>query len=254
MLVDYHIHAAAHGEYEYSLEWLERFILNARRRGINEIGLCEHDEFLSRVNLDVVKMAQAKHKDVRIRLGMEADFIPGQDKQIRQKITANDYDYIIGSIHFINNWGFDHPDYKDRFDYYDIDDVYAAYFNLVEEMVRSGWFDVVGHLDLVKIWGHRPKTRSIISYVEPVLNAIKESGMVVEINSAGLRKPVKEIYPAAEIVRMMFNLNIPVTLSSDAHHPDQVGEDFSKIIELITRAGYRSIIQFDQHRKTVVSV
>lgn len=252
MLVDYHIHAAAHGEYEYSREWIEQFVLSARRRGIKEIGLSEHDEFSARVNMDVIKAVQAKYNDVKIRLGLEADFVPGNEDQIRQKITAADYDYVIGSIHYINNWGFDHPDYKDRFDHYDIDEIYAAYFNLVEEMVKSRLFDMVGHMDLVKIWGHRPKIRSITNYVEPILNIVKESGMVVEINSAGLRKPVKEIYPAEEIVRQMFNLNIPITLSSDAHHPDQVGEGFNESISLAAKCGYRSIIKFDRRRKIII--
>jgi histidinol-phosphatase (PHP family) len=254
MLVDYHIHAAGHGEYEYSMVWIEQFVINARRRNINEIGFSEHDEFSSWVNIDVIKAVQAKNNDIRIRLGMEADYIPGQENGIRQKVTAYDYDYVIGSIHFINNWGFDNPEYKDRFDQYNIDEIYGAYFNLVEEMIRTGLFDVVGHMDLVKIWGHRPKNRSLIDYVKPVLNTIKKSGMVVEINSAGLRKPVKEIYPAHEIVQLMFSLNIPITLSSDAHHPEQVGEGFSETIDLITRCGYRSIIQFDQHRKTVIQI
>ncbi|MGI5920807.1 MAG: histidinol-phosphatase HisJ family protein [Syntrophomonadaceae bacterium] len=254
MLVDYHIHGVAHGEYEYSFEWIEQFVLNAHQKGITEIGLCEHDEFGDRINLDVITAVQSRHPEVKIRLGLEADYVPGQNDQIRKRVSAYHYDYIIGSVHFIDGWGFDHPDFRDRFDQYDIDEVYAAYFSLVERMIKSGWFDVVGHLDLVKIWGHRPRTGSVLTWLEPVLKAVKNSDMVVEINSAGLRKPVQEIYPSSEIIKAMFELNVPITIGSDAHLPGQVGEGFHQAVETITAAGYRSIIRFDGRKKYLTAI
>lgn len=251
MLVDYHIHAAAHGEYMYSPEWIEKFIAAAAKREISEIGLSEHQEYSGLVDWTAIEKASSEIKQVKIRLGLEADYIPGQESITRRYILARNYDYIIGSVHFIQGWGFDHPDFRERFDHCDVDETYQIYFSLVCGMAQSGLYDIVGHMDLIKLWGHRPR-RHISSFISPVLKAIKLSGMAVELNSAGLRKPVHELYPAENIIKEMYNMNIPVTLGSDAHHPDQVGEDFDILVKTATRAGYNSIMVFEQRRQNKV--
>jgi histidinol-phosphatase (PHP family) len=245
MLADYHIHAAAHGEYKYTREWIQQFLDTAAGRGIAEIGLSEHLEYSQLVDLALIEKISSEAKQVKVRLGLEADYIPGQEEITRRHIMARNYDYIIGSVHFINGWGFDHPDFRERFDHCDIDETYQFYFNLVLGMVQSGLYDIVGHMDLIKLWGHRSR-RPISSFITPVLKAIRVAGMTVELNSAGLRKPVHELYPAESIITEMFNLDIPVTFGSDAHHPDQVGEDFNILIEAAARAGYNSIMTFAQ--------
>jgi histidinol-phosphatase (PHP family) len=253
MLADYHIHAAAHGEYTYSADWIEKFLAAAARRGICDIGLSEHQEYSELVDWAAVEKASSKAEQIKIRLGLEADYIPGQENLIKNHILARNYDYIIGSVHFIEGWGFDHPDFRGQFEQSDIDKTYENYFNLVQGMVQSGLYDIVGHMDLIKLWGHRPR-RNISSFISPVLKAVKWSGMVVELNSAGLRKPVHEFYPAAEIIKEMYSLNIPITLGSDAHHPDQVGEDFDILVRTASRVGYNSIMTFEQRRQIKVNM
>lgn len=253
MLVDYHVHAAAHGEYIYSPEWIEQFLAAAAKRGISEIGLSEHQEYSGLVDVSAIKIAASKVKEVKIRLGLEADYIPGQESITKRHIMAHNYDYIIGSVHFIKGWGFDHPDFRERFDHCNVDETYRIYFNLVCGMVQSGLFDTVGHMDLIKIWGHRPRS-PISSFISPLLKAVKLSGMAVELNSAGLRKPVHELYPAEDILKEMYNINIPVTFGSDAHHPDQVGEDFAVLVKTATRVGYNSIVTFEQRRQNKVLI
>jgi histidinol-phosphatase (PHP family) len=252
MLVDYHVHAAAHGEYSYSQEWISQYLDNACRRGVKEIGFSEHDEFISLVDFDLLKRMQtAGRTDIKFRLGIEMDYIPGKEKEIKEMILQRPYDYVIGSVHYIEGWGFDHPDYQGGFSERDIDDIYGQYTNILMKMVRSDCFDVVGHIDLVKIWGHRPRQKSSLYYLEPVLRAIKEHNLVIEINSAGLRKKVAELYPAADVVNMMFNYNIPITFGSDAHHPDQVGEGLRQAYQSAWQAGYRYLVRFNQHNKIV---
>lgn len=246
MLVDYHIHAAGHGEYEYSPDWIARFLETAQSRGITEIGFSEHNQYADKLDLAAVENAR-RGFDLKTRLGLEADYIPGQEHMTERAIKVCDYDYVIGSVHFISGWGFDHPDFKEQFQQYDIDEVYQEYFGLVTSMVNSGLFDIVGHLDLVKVWGYRPRHK-ITTYTEVLLKAIRASGMVVELNSAGLRKPVQEIYPAQEIIEAMYEMGIPITLGSDAHHPDQVGEDFPLLVQMARNAGYTSIMTFIQRR------
>ncbi len=248
MLQDYHIHALAHGEYQYTYDWLRTFVIAARERGITELGFSEHDEYLSRIDLAVLQRLRQEFPDMNIRLGLEVDFIPGREEHIREISRQYDFDYLIGSIHFIDGWGFDHPDFSHLFTGKDIDQIYRSYFELVHRAVKSGLFDVVGHLDLIKIWGHRPRKHSVKHYVEPLLNSIKAAGMVIEINSAGLRKPVKEIYPAPELVDLIFSRGIAVTLGSDAHHPAQLGEGLPEARQMLIDAGFKSIAGFDQRQ------
>ncbi|WP_054697336.1 PHP domain-containing protein [Syntrophomonas palmitatica] len=173
MLLDYHIHAAAHGEYRYDYEWLKSFLDTARRQGIKEVGFAEHDEFVQLIDAKVLAGLRGEYDDVRIRLGLEVDFIPGREPEIAALRNKYDWDYFIGSIHFIDGWGFDHPDYGYLFEKKDYDQVYEEYFSLVNRMALSGLFDVVGHLDLIKIWGHRPWRQSTLAYAKPVLHSIK---------------------------------------------------------------------------------
>lgn len=253
MLADYHIHVAAHGEHIYSAEWIERFLDTAVKKGISEIGFSEHQEYAEMVDWAIVERVGSKRKNIKIRCGLEADYIPGQESRARNYTMGCRYDYIIGSVHFIEGWGFDHPDFRGGFDAYDIDEIYRKYFNLVGRMAQSGLFDIVGHMDLIKIWGHRPRS-SINTFIDPVLQAIRQAGIAVELNSAGLRKPVCEMYPAQDILREMYNLNIPVTLGSDAHHPDQVGEDFDSLVQTATSVGYKAIMTFEgrKARKVII--
>lgn len=252
MLIDNHIHAVAHGEYHYNYDWLRCFAQKAKTRGINEIGFSEHDEYLERVNPKLLDDLGREYRHMKFRLGLEIDYIPGRQSFIRNLITNYPFDYVLGSVHFIEGWGFDHPDYMFRFEELDIDKVYADYFELVKEAVLSGLFDVISHLDLIKVWGHRPRKQDVLYYVEPVLQCIKQAGQVIEINSGGLRKPVAEFYPAAAIVKRMAELGIPITLGSDAHHPDQVGYKLYLAARMARQAGYSHIVKFDKRQRELV--
>jgi histidinol-phosphatase (PHP family) len=238
MLQDYHVHALAHGEYEYTYDWLKKFLITARKRQIQELGFAEHDEFLSRIDTSILKRLQEEFPDITLRLGLEVDYIPGREDYIRQISQSYDFDYIIGSVHFIDGWGFDHPDFGHLFEEKDIDQVYSRYFELVQMAVKTGLFDIIGHLDLIKIWGHRPRRHNVLFYVESLLNSIKAAGMLIEINSAGLRKPVGEMYPQQEIIKLMASKQIAVTLGSDAHHPRQVGEGLREVRGVLINAGF----------------
>ncbi len=250
MLVDYHVHVVAHGEYGYSQDWVNQFLDSASKRGIQEIGFSEHDEFMHLVDFNTFQVVQNAHRhNIDIKLGIEMDYIPGQEQNINETIRQKPYDYVIGSVHYIDGWGFDHPDFQSGFDERDIDDIYGQYAHILMQMVQSGCFDVVGHMDLVKIWGHRPRRRSSLDYLTPVLEAVRKNNMAVEINSAGLRKKVAELYPEEALVNRMFRYDIPITFGSDAHHPDQIGEGLTEAYQSARKAGYRYLVRFNQHNK-----
>ncbi len=249
MLLDYHVHAVAHGEYDYSPEWIGKFLARASELGLQEIGLAEHDEYRELINHKIIGEIQGQFPAVKIKRGLEVDFVPGREQVIKEFLASGIYDYVIGSVHFIDGWGFDHPDYRQGFESRDIDEIYQEYFNLVKKAAESGLFDIMGHIDLIKIWGHRPSRHNTAFYLEQVLRSIKAQGIVIEINSGGMRKPVGEIYPAPEILNMMRALDIPITLGSDAHHPDQVGEGLQQAARLACQAGYRRVVSFEGRRQ-----
>lgn len=242
MSVDYHVHVVAHGEYHYNEEWLDQYMDRAQQRGIQAIGLIEHDQFRSRVDRSLLEAV--KRPNISIATGLEIDFAPGREKQIKEMIDNSCLDYTMGSVHFIDDWAFDHPDHRSGFDALDIDQVYSDYYALIDKLVKSRLFDIVGHLDLIKIWGHRPLKKDSLQHVQPILHSIKASPMVIEINSAGLRKPVQEMYPAQEIIEKMFQLGLPVTMGSDAHHPDQVAEGLADVSRTLWSIGYRKVVAF----------
>ena len=248
MLNDYHIHALAHGEYKYSYEWLQLFIEKALQQQLNEIGFAEHDEFRHLIDFALVSQLKERFTDIKIKMGLELDYLPGREDEINKIKAEHDWDYLIGSVHFIEGWAFDHPDHKGRFTTDDIDEIYFNYFKLVGKAVEANCFDIVGHFDLVKIWGYRPTRNQLLHYVQPVLESVKDAGIAVEINTSGLRKPVREIYPAMEIINKMKSMNIPILFGSDAHHPEQVGMDIKEAALIAQRAGYNEMVSFSQRK------
>ncbi len=248
MLQDYHVHTLAHGEYQYTYDWLKKFLITARERQIFELGFAEHDEFVSQIDISVLKRLQEEFPDIKLKLGLEVDYIPGREDYIQQLEQSCDFDYIIGSVHFIDGWGFDHPDFRHLFEEKDIDQIYGRYFELVQMAVDSGLFDIIGHLDLIKIWGHRPRQNNILFHVKQLLKSIKAAGMIIEINSAGLRKPVGEIYPQQDIIDLIASKQIAVTLGSDAHHPRQVGEGLQEVRGVLINAGFTHLASLQQRQ------
>lgn len=140
-----------------------------------------------------VKEAAERYGDkITVLLGYEIDYLPGY---IDEAVLTRACDYLIGSVHFIDEWGFDNPEFIGRYEGLDIDDAYRLYFGLVEAMALSGKFDIVGHLDLLKVFKFLP-TKDIRLLAEGALKAIKKANMSIEINVSGYRKPVAEAYPS----------------------------------------------------------
>lgn len=248
MLVDYHIHALGHRGGDYSEEILVEYFSVARRQGIEEIGFTEHDNYLSGLAPEAIAAAARRFPYLQARLGLEVSYRPEREKEIRDFAKNFNFDYLIGSVHHIGEWMFDHPACISGYASWDISELYQAYFSLVEKMVRSGLFDVVGHLDLVKVFDYRP-SGDVLTYAQGALKAIVDAGMAVEVNTAGLFRPCKEIYPARELLARCYDLNIPVTLGSDAHEPEQVGREFGLAREILYQVGYRKLTRFTNRQQ-----
>ncbi|MFW6270175.1 MAG: histidinol-phosphatase HisJ family protein [Bacillota bacterium] len=255
-LVDYHTHPYSHGEVNVDLEYLKTFVSQAKKRELKELGFSDHDIFLDNVDWNQL-ISFKKSSILPLKLGIEIGYREGKEDEFKKILNKYPLDYVIGSVHYIGDWNFDHPDFINEFEKRDIHEIYSDYFSILGKAVTSGLFDIVGHLDLIKIYNYYPQPKhkkTILDYAEPVLEKIKQKDLVVEINTNGLNKPVREIYPAKKIIKKMYSMNIPVTLGSDAHTPDRVGEKLSEVAELISEIGYQKIACFKERKKHFVKL
>ncbi len=183
----------------------------------------------------------------KILAGFEVDF-PLFDTFDRRYLQDPRIDYLIGSCHFIGDWPFDHDAYIEEFEKHDINDIYRQYLAILDDLVSSGMFQIVGHFDLVKKFGHRA-TEDLSSEIRTIAKKIAASNMAAEINTSGLIKPVKEIYPAENIIQIFFEESVPVTLGSDSHAPEHVGYGFRDAVNLLKKTGYTSICYFEKRNR-----
>jgi histidinol-phosphatase (PHP family) len=263
MLTDYHLHlrpddTGEAGRY-FSEENVDRYLAAAEEHAIDELGVSEHVyRFTQSLEIwrhpywegQATDDLDAYCEFVRttpLRLGIECDFVPGSEDRLA-RLLERDFDYVVGSIHFLGEQGA--VDDR-RYDIWDeignADELWATYFQWQAELVRSGLFDIVSHPDLVKIWGpDRPEPRRDPRFhYEPLVEAISESEIAVEVSTAGLRKPVGEIYPARALAEMCVDAGAEFALSSDAHSPDQVGYGYDQAIELLGSLGVDRICVFE---------
>ncbi len=258
MSVDYHVHTFMCG---HASGTPDEYIQRAISSGLREIGFSDHaplpdglregvtmrqDEVERYIGM-IDDLRREYHGKIVIRIGLEIDF-PLHPSLERRFLTDTRLDYSIGSCHILGDWMFDNPECIDEYRIRDIDEIYAEYYDILEQLVRSRHFSIVGHLDLVKKFGYRPK-RDFTRTIEKIIELISRDNLTVEINTAGLRNPVGEIYPADWIIQRLFDADVPVTLSSDAHRPEDIASGFSVAIEKIRAAGYRKVSGFAQRRR-----
>ncbi|WP_456383484.1 histidinol-phosphatase [Hydrogenimonas sp.] len=197
---------------------------------------------------DVRRAATKYAGTIDIRLGYEVDWLPGH---MDERVLKAKVDYLIGSVHFIDKWGFDNPEFIGKYEGADIDGIWQDYFDLVEAMAKEGKFDIVGHLDLIKVFKYVPKT-DVRLIAEKAMDAIKKADMVVELNAAGYRKPIGEPYPGRELLIMAYERDIPITFGSDAHTPEQIGYRKEELHALARSVGYTRAAHFKRRDRALV--
>lgn len=265
MIADYHIHTKRCG---HASGEMEEYIEAARNKGLKEIGFSDHvyvywlpkeerdlsiamaEEELPEYINDVFRLKE-KSSDIIIRLGFEADYIPGHTGTLKKIITKYPFDYVYGSIHFLDGWAFDNSRYSEGYKDWSPRKLYEYYFKTVQNSAKSGLFDILGHPDLIKKFDYRLEKPPLDLY-EETARIIGEAGVGIEINAAGLRYPAKELYPAEEFLIRCHHYGVPVSLGSDAHKPEQVGSSFDQCLELARRVGYKQIAVYEQRRRKLV--
>jgi len=270
MLTDYHLHlrpdddGSAFERY-FTPENVERYLAAAGECGIEELGVSEHVyRFTAALDLwrhplwieNAVDDLDAYCEFVRstpLRLGIECDYIPGAEERTAALLGARDLDYVVGSVHFVGEGdaAVDHEGFDVWEGAADADQVWRRYFEAFGECARSGLFDILAHPDLVKVWGRaRPLPEAELrAFYEPAVEAIVAGGSAVELSTAGLRKPVGELYPAPEFAALCAEAGVPFALSSDAHMPEQVGVGYDRAVELLESLGVGEICVFEGRRR-----
>lgn len=178
----------------------------------------------------VLEAREAMTGKLEVRIGLEADFHPGTEKFVEKILERHPWDYVIGSVHYLGAWGFDNPDFVEEYEWRDLEQLYSDYYALVSQAVHTGMFDSIGHLDLPKKFGHRQPAREL---AQEVLEALSYTGMALDFNTAGLRKPVREIYPSLELTEVAAEMGIPFVLGSDAHALAEVGYAFDEAVQTL---------------------
>ncbi len=258
MKVDLHNHTSLcnHAEGEI-FEYVEKAI----QVGTKYLGFSDHApmDFDPKYRMSFTEMqkyenevlkAKEKYKDkIEILLGYEVDYLQGH---IDERVLKAPVDYLIGSVHFIGDWGFDNPEFIGQYENEDIDLIWQKYFDAIKEMAQSKLFDIVGHLDLIKVFKFMPnKDISIIA--KDALSAIKEADMVLEINMAGYRKPIAESYPSLSLLQQAYALDIPITFGSDAHKPEQVSLFGEEVEAMAKSVGYTQCAIFHNRKRELIN-
>ena len=256
--IDLHNHTTRCNHAEGTIdEYIQRAIV----LGIDTYGFSEHApmdfdphyrlkfEQMDAYTNDVLEAKKRYKEDITILLGYEVDYLPNH---MDKRVLDAKVDYLIGSVHFLDKWSFDNPEFIGGWKSKDIDEIWQGYFEAIEAMAKSNLFDIVGHLDLIKVFKFMPK-KEITHLAKEALKAIKKSNMVLEINTAGLRKPIGELYPSKALLQEAYALDIPITFSSDAHAVEQVGFGYEQATALAKEVGYTRAVTFEHREKQLVT-
>ncbi len=257
---DYHMHTPlcrhASGEpVEYAARAVEL--------GLEEIGFSDHspmrrdgfDDWRMRSDqldeyVEKVHRAQLEFPQLSIKLSLEVDYLPGQEAWIRELAARHPWDYLIGSVHYVSeDWAIDNPSMLSKWRSRDPFEVWSIYFDWLGKAAESGLFDIIGHADLPKKFKIYP-TQDCTPIFENFLDRTVAMDVAIELNTAGLRKDCREIYPSRAFLELAFERGLPITFGSDAHAPAEAGSDFSAAVELARSVGYTHWRQFSKREFT----
>jgi histidinol-phosphatase (PHP family) len=262
--IDYHIHTYL---CKHAVGELDQYVEQAIKIGLDEIGFADHNPLpggfdkahrmdFSQLDLyyNLVMEAQKNHPGINIKFGLEADYLPGSEEFLRNQINKYPFDYVYGSIHYLDDWNFDNPVFVHKWDNCDVDEIYARYFDTLIQLIKLRVVDIIAHPDLVKKFGYRPKRLDLDAIYLDVCRSLRASDMCLEINTSGLRKEVAEIYPTRRFLEIACQNSVPVVIGSDAHTPSDTGADYDRAIDLARSVGYTHVQQFSKRKKVSVAI
>jgi histidinol-phosphatase (PHP family) len=270
-VIDLHVHTwrCRHGE-----GTADEYVRAAAARGVSTLAFTEHlplapdlaqavpgaaayampfdelDEYVRDVRAAAITGAEL---GVEVLLGIEVDAVPSAISYARDLLGGYSFDMVLGSVHFIDSWAFDDPAHTERYDEWSVDELWERYFTELAAAAASGVADVVAHADLIKKFCRKP-AGPVTQLYATAAAALADADVAVEVNTAGLRKPCREIYPAQEFLNELRRAGVPVTLGSDAHRPAEVGAGLAEAVAAVRAAGYRSVVVFRNRRAQEVGI
>jgi histidinol-phosphatase (PHP family) len=262
-LPDYHVHTSRCG---HAGGATRDFVERALSLGLSEIAITDHiplyflpdaerdpslamreDQFEGYVQ-EVRSLQREYEGRIAVRLGLEADFAEGHETALARWLARADWDLVLGSVHWVSGDWIDAPGSAARFEREGTGRLYGEYYRLLALAAKTGFFDILTHFDLPKKHGHRPSA-PLEEGEQEAVEAARRAGCAVEISSAGLRKPVAEAYPEARPLTKLVSAGVPVTFSSDAHAPAEVGWGYDRTLALARQAGVREFVTIERRRK-----
>jgi histidinol-phosphatase (PHP family) len=260
-VADYHVHTKASPDAEGSMK---EYVRRAEQKKVEEVGYSDHiflrhldglSDFLVNAMPAYVRdfLDFKKKVEMPVKLGAEVDFFPDLIGKTEAFIRKYPFDYVIGSVHVIGDWLVDDPSTRDEYSRRDPFQTYGEYFRLVREMCPSRLFDVLGHPDLIKIFGTRPE-EDLTQIYEDTAESIARSEMCAEINASGLNRPCREIYPSEQFLKILYDHDVPIVFGSDAHKPNDLGKNLEEAVRLAKKVGYAEACRFSYREKEFVKI
>jgi histidinol-phosphatase (PHP family) len=271
-LTDYHVHLrpdepGTDARDYFTERNLARFVEEAGRQGVQELGFSEHvyrfrdalaiwrhpfwvEQAVDALDDYVEFLLAMRDAGYPVKIGLELDYVRGREEEMAKIVEDRPFDYVIGSVHFISDRAVDHEGY-DAWRESAPDEVWQEYFEAVGEAAATGLFDVMAHLDLVKVWGAGRPTppEPLETYYKPAIARIRDADVAIELSTAGLRKPVGEVYPSPDLLRLCLEAGKPISLSSDAHVPDHVGFDYERAVAMLREVGVTELAVYDRRER-----
>ena len=282
---DWHTHNSL---CKHAVGTIEDYVKKAIELGLNVIGISDHfpyeylsseipsledipyEEYAMHTNnlesyfLELEKLREKYFNQIHIRFAFEIDYFKHQDYVLNKylKKYIDKLDYILGSVHVLfgkaGTFAFDDGRFLNKYKEYDVnDEIYLEFYDSLQDMIKSSTFelDIVTHFDLPKKFDKRVEDKeSVMEKVIETLELVKKHDLTVEINTSGLRKEVKEQYPSLDIIKHIYDLDIPILLGSDAHKPIEVAYKFKSITKMLKDIGFTHFAHYKKRSRSFIEI
>ncbi len=257
MNINYHVHTPL---CHHAAGTMETYVKTAIAMGLSEICFLDHltlnkPDDSNSMSLDDVPHYFAEGKAlgkqyqnvISVKIGLEVDYDPSASPVINELISQFSFDVIGGSVHFLGDCNIVSHRSVWCHGEGDPDEIYSQYYDALLAMLDEDYVDVICHFDLVKKFSRKSR-QTFADKIHSVLLKIKATHRVVEVNTSGYDHPVAEAYPSASILRQCRKLDIPITLGSDAHRPEELKRGYNRAQKLIADAGYDELTVFTNRK------
>lgn len=268
MRIDYHTHHVRCGHAEGQLE---EYVKQGIAIGLTQLGLSDHMpllhvdpatylpgmampmEELPRYVEECLRLRDKYQDQIDIRIGLEGDYIEGYEEEIERIVTAYPWDYVIGSVHFLGEWDISDSRQLAGWEGKRVLDVYEQYYDAVQKAAKTGFYDYLGHLDVIKRFGHVPE-EDVSELERRTIDVVKEQDLAIELNASGWRMPCSEMFPSLRILEYAYQQGVPLTIGSDAHQPAKLAHHLDRAAEVLKEIGFTQLATFKNRERMMVDL